>query len=65
MDERLYRRTQRQLGEAQVALRLLADLLKARPDLPGIETAVDAALKAKAALFRHVVALEAQHHGKA
>lgn len=65
MDERLYRRTQRQFGEAQVAVRLLADLLKARPDLPGIEVAVDAALKTKAALFRQVVAMEAQHHGQA
>lgn len=58
MDERTYRRTQRQLGEAQVALRLLGDLLKARPDLAGIQEAVNGTMKAKADLFRQVVAME-------
>lgn len=56
--ELLYRKTQRQLGEAQVALRLLADLFKVDPKIPGIEEAVVEAHKVKSALFRRVCELE-------
>ena len=56
--EIIYRRTQRQLGEVQVSLRLLADLIKSDPTIEGLEEAVAAVHKVKGFMFKRVTALE-------
>ena len=59
-----YRRAQRQLGEAQVALQLLAGLLKANPGVPELEQAAAGAQKAKGLLFKRVTGLEQRVFGR-
>jgi len=55
-----YRRTQRQLGEIQVAMRLLSDLLNQEPGLePALRNALNHAGIAKARLFTKARELEA------
>ena len=61
-DDRQYRRAQRHLGEAQVALKLALELLKAETCTPGLEAAVNGLLIAKKALFMRVVEMEAERN---
>ena len=62
--ELLYRKTQRQLGEAQVALVLLASLQKANPGDRVFEEAVAKAATAKQVMFKRVLALEQRVFGR-
>jgi hypothetical protein len=57
-DEILYRRTQRQLGETQVALGLALRLQKALPELEGIQGACTALLLAKNDLMARILRME-------
>ena len=61
--ELLYRRTQRQLGEAQVAMGLLAKLAKAYPGDATFERASSEAHQVKAVMMRRVMDLEARVFG--
>jgi hypothetical protein len=56
--EMLYRKTQRQLGEVQVALQLLAGVIKQAPWVPGLEVACNEAHKAKGALMQKIFQME-------
>lgn len=58
IDEQLYRRTQRQLGEVQVALKLALGVAKAIPDLDGLEGACFGLLSAKNALMKSIFKME-------
>jgi hypothetical protein len=57
-DELLYRKTQRLLGEIQVAIKLALDIKKQRGDLPGLSQAIPALLEAKSSLVQEVFAME-------
>jgi hypothetical protein len=57
-DEIVYRRTQRQLGEVQVALQLMAGVMKQAPWVPGLQVACSEAHKAKSALMQKVFRME-------
>ena len=61
LNELAYRKKQRQLGEAQVALSLLADLLKSRPGSIDFEIAVEKAWKIKHLLTHEVFAMEREN----
>lgn len=56
--ELVYRRAQRELGEAQVALKLLADLQKANPKDAVFEAAAGSAARVKGLLYKRVKDLE-------
>ena len=57
-NEPLYRKTQRQLGEVLVALKLTLEAQKQNPDLPGLSQALTGLLAAKNALMQRVFAME-------
>ena len=57
-DEIIYRRTQRQLGEIQVALSLMVGVMKQAPWVPGLEVACAEAHKAKGAIMQKVLRME-------
>ena len=57
-DEIIYRRTQRQLGEVQVALSLMVGVMKQAPWVPGLEVACSEAHKAKGAIMSKIFQME-------
>jgi len=57
-NELLYRRTQRQLGEIQVALKLALGVAKALPNLEGIEASCFSLLSAKNAIMKSIFEME-------
>ena len=62
--ELVYRRAQRELGEAQVALKLLADLQKANPSDAVFEAAAGSAARVKGLLYKRVKDLEVVVFGR-
>ena len=59
-NELAYRHIQRQLGEIQVALRLANSILKEDSALPGLGKGVEGLIEAKQAMFKRIMAMEAE-----
>jgi hypothetical protein len=60
-----YRSAQRQLGEIDVACRLMADLLRKHPEDQSLMQAIVRAKEFRSSLFRRVTALERRLFGVA